>query len=204
MIIGISGKAQSGKDTIGAIIQRLTNPGWDILEDNTWEIRKFADALKEIITILTGIPRADLEKIEVKQSTLGSEWNRSVPCNCCEECGFEKKIETTVRDFHQIIGTDAIRLYFPNAWVNALMNKYKEDNKWIVTDVRFPNEADIIRKKGGILIRVIRVTTGDISTHPTEIALDDYTEFDHIIYNHGSLEELEARLKSILKEEGIL
>jgi hypothetical protein len=96
MIIGVSGKIGSGKDTVGKIIQYLwilenqhilkllnLNPFESLIERNfpfnnysTWQIKKYADKLKECVSIITGIPRADLEKIEVKNSDLGDNWER--------------------------------------------------------------------------------------------------------------------------------
>jgi len=90
MIIGISGKIGSGKDTVGKIIQYLTiqkeYPNvWSKLsftfylcDEHTWtsdwEIKKFASKLKQILSILTGISVEDLEKQEVKDRVLGEEW----------------------------------------------------------------------------------------------------------------------------------
>jgi hypothetical protein len=87
MIIGISGKIGSGKDTVGKIIQLLTdNLNWSNVEiinmlnqnkvsnTTTYEIKKFAGKLKQIVSILTGIPVEDLEKQEVKNRVLGEEW----------------------------------------------------------------------------------------------------------------------------------
>ena len=85
MIIGISGKIGSGKDTVGKIIQYLTHckdDGTTFEEWNTlkhydmcsWKIHKFADALKDIVCILTGCTREQLEDEEFKNSKLPSEW----------------------------------------------------------------------------------------------------------------------------------
>lgn len=92
MIIGISGKIGSGKDTVGRIIQYLTCEYYnsiysfeewkDRVENynsdtySIWKIRKFADKLKECISIITGISREDLEEEEVKNSDLGDKWER--------------------------------------------------------------------------------------------------------------------------------
>lgn len=87
MIIGISGKLGSGKDTVGKIIQYLTSNEYNkmsyssfcLLEtrwynSNDFIIKKFAGKLKQIVSILTGISVEDLEKEEVKNSVLGEEW----------------------------------------------------------------------------------------------------------------------------------
>lgn len=93
MIIGISGKIGSGKDTVGNIIQFLTKPNKNpTLEDflrlhkssgcgfyeeelqSSWKIKKFARKLKEIVALLTGCTVEDLESQEFKNKELGREW----------------------------------------------------------------------------------------------------------------------------------
>lgn len=172
MIIGISGKKQAGKDTIGKIICYLTHVGstnytieeW--LEEgyehesgpfgsNIWEVKKFADKLKQMASLMLGISVEDFEKEEVKNRVLGEEWTSygtakgfwshsdgnplhkmmdSVPCDK-ETYEAERRInwqtaykrETTVRLFLQLLGTEAIRnTIHINAWVNALMCDYKK------------------------------------------------------------------------------
>ena len=98
MIIGVSGKIGSGKDTIGLIIQYLVSKShvengslrhldmepndvlaWkvnDFINVSTWQIKKFAGKLKECVSVITGISVADLEKTDVKNKTLGEEWIR--------------------------------------------------------------------------------------------------------------------------------
>ena len=89
MIIGISGKMQSGKNTVASIIQYLIykdkvkngSLSLDAFLNNTFIgdsysgfIQKsFAAKLKQIVSILTGIPVEDLEKQEVKNRVLGEE-----------------------------------------------------------------------------------------------------------------------------------
>ena len=104
------------------------------------------------------------------------------------------------------------------------------DSNWIITDVRFPNECQAIKDRGGIVIRVNRPINLRFSklwklytssnkfvskagkfltwlsghdkemweklNHPSETALDDY-EFDAVIENNGSIEELVDKIKSL-------
>jgi hypothetical protein len=91
MIISISGKINSGKDTVGKIIQYLTldkevfsMDTADIVADldyngycankSDWKIKKFADKLKDITCLLIGCSREQLEDREFKEKELGEEW----------------------------------------------------------------------------------------------------------------------------------
>lgn len=117
--------------------------------------------------------------------------------------------QMTVRQFLQELGTDSVRNgLHPNAWVNALMADYRcvpadrAPNGWdcpncIITDCRFPNEAKAVKRFGGKVIRVNRPGIGPINNHPSEIALDDW-DFDAVIENDGTLEDLKFKALSIL------
>jgi hypothetical protein len=185
---------------------------WWLEEQSGWEIKKWAGKLKEIASTLTGIAKHKFEDQEFKKTNLSSEWD----CNPPGKVGTMHKQPLTVREFLQRLGTDALRYgLHENAWVNALMSDYTptqvqwaqgpiggyEDGdmpNWIITDTRFPNEADAIREKDGVLIRVERPGVKPINDHPSEIGLDHY-KFDHVIKNNGSIQELADQVKSILR-----
>ena len=116
----------------------------------------------------------------------------------------------TVRDFLQKLGTDALRNgLHPNVWVNALMADYINDDQtgqlpnWIITDVRFPNEAQAIKDKGGIMIRVDRPGIKPINAHPSEIGLDTW-KFDYRIANVSDIYTLKETIREILKHAKLL
>ena len=204
MIIGLSGYAKSGKDTVADfIIKNSSRP---------WVVKKFSGKLKEIATLLTGIDINKFEDQEFKDSLMPLNW-------------VETSIEGTtkhyklmkVRDFLQKLGTEAIRDgLHKNAWVNALMSDYVINKEhwsdiangrnvgdgypsWIITDCRFPNEFDAIKKSGGLVIRVIRDGINPVNSHPSETALDSF-EFDFTIDNNGSLDDLERNVNFILNQ----
>ena len=208
MIIGINGYSGSGKDTVGTIIQYLnchnveghpiekvaTNykeHEWWLEEQSGWEIRKFAGKLKDIAGHLTGIDIEDFEDQEFKKTNLGREW-----WTTCDE-GYQPM---TVRDFLQKLGTDALRNgLHDNVWVNALMADYTEESDWIITDTRFPNEAQAIKDKGGIIIRVDRPGIKPINNHPSETGLDNWN-FDYKIANVSDIFALKQTVEVILKK----
>lgn len=187
-IISISGKIGSGKDTIADIIMQYT-------PYHRWQVKKFAGKLKDIAEILTGVPKINFEDQEFKQQDMGPEWGM------------------TYRDLLQKLGTEAMRNgLHKNVWVNALFADYQfnieEDEQipyWIITDSRFPNELAAVKEHNGIAIKVIRDSGNTIgTTHTSETALDNYADWDYVINNNGTLEELKTQVLSILEKESLL
>ena len=213
MIIAISGKKTTGKDTVGNIIKYLTSNSAIYPYDTNltytsspYLIKKFADKVKDIVCMLIGCSRADLENEEFKNTLLSPEWSTPIdnPLGpAFDGVNFGKLM--SVREMLQKVGTDAMRDgLHKNVWVNTLMSDYKSDSNWIITDCRFPNEAEIVKKNKGIIIRVNSKRCKNNDNHPSEIALDDYNEFDYIIDNDGSIEELIEKVKQILIKERLV
>jgi hypothetical protein len=231
MIIGINGYAGSGKDTVGTIIQYLhchqhnrneslqdilKEPSyheWWLEDESGWEVKKWAGKLKLIASILTGINENKFEDQEFKKTDLSHQWSSPISGEDWKD-GKPVKVPMTVRDFLQRLGTDAIRNgLHTNAWVNALMADYRkidynddeqpEYPNWIITDTRFPNEAQAIKDAGGIVIRVDRPGVKPINDHPSEVGLDDW-KFDYKIANVSDLVSLSLTVLNILKQEKLL
>jgi hypothetical protein len=183
MIISISGKIGSGKDTIAEIIkQEMPAAGW--------EVKKFAGKLKEIATLLTSIPVTQFEDQSFKQTLLPEQWNDA------------NGNAMTVRDLLQRLGTEAMRSgLHENVWVNALMSDLEPNSNWIITDTRFPNEIDACVHHGAITILVQRdLSTTPLCAHASETALDQYDQWDYIINNTGSMQNLRRKVGEILRE----
>jgi hypothetical protein len=222
MIIGINGKIGSGKDTVGKIIQCLTqgiNSEKQIVDycngvkitGFDWKLKKFAGKLKQIASLLTGVPVEKFEDQEFKQKHMGLEW------------------EMTYREFLQKLGTEAMRDgLHTNVWVNALFADYKakwvptgdsvakedvslekEYPNWIITDMRFPNEKEAVEEREGITIRVVRPVHALSQEnhcgllHPSETSLDS-AEFDYTIVNDSTIEDLVEKVREILIKEEII
>jgi len=217
-LIGISGKMGSGKDTLSIVINYLADKfapesiaDWEQpVSEFTYANKKYSEKLKYMVCFLLGCSRSDLEDREFKEKELGEEWDGLTP-----------------RKLLQLLGTEAGRhIIHPNIWVNALFADYvcddcgqqecptdEEDTgqmihrsfpDWIITDVRFPNEAQAIKDRGGILIRINRPQYLDNGLvirkdeHLSETALDDYDEFDYVINNDtNSVQDLVDKVKQL-------
>lgn len=199
MIISISGKIGSGKDTAARLLQEM-------MPEMNWINKKWAGKLKDVAEIISGIPKEKFEDQEFKKTLMGIEWATWHP-------NIDRPEYMTVRDFLQLLGTEALRDgLHKNTWVNALLADYKEetfvDNEgltryrhphWIITDTRFPNELAAVKEKHGITVKIVRDGITNVgATHASETALDHITDWDYVIDNNGSLEDLKRQLSEII------
>jgi hypothetical protein len=72
-------------------------------------------------------------------------------------------------------------------------------DKVVITDVRFPNEADAIKALGGQIWRVKRLGVGAVNGHVSETAMDGYP-VDQIFVNNGSIDDLMALLQARMRQ----
>jgi len=146
MIIGLSGYANSGKDTVATMMQYAMSGidsktiheilkhhnsyRWMLEDMSGWEVKKWAGKLKAVASVLTGISEKMFEDREFKDALLGDEWGTvsANPLNAItpfEDVQFNQLI--TVREFLQKLGTDALRdNLHKDVWVNALMAEYRK------------------------------------------------------------------------------
>ena len=191
-LIGLHGKKRAGKDTVYSILN-------DYLE---FSVKRdgFADRLK-LSAIRCFAPDADLEgAIEV--ANMLKEKGSLILLN--EET--QDSLSITGREYLQNYGTEAHRDVFDkDFWISAVLPDLddklnfgrKDEEPWhllVITDVRFPNEAEAVRKAGGVIWHVVRPGEDDEDTHASEIPLpDDLINFT--IKNDGSLEDLEETVR---------
>jgi hypothetical protein len=161
IIIGVSGKIQSGKSTFVDHL-RTKLPGSEII--------RFADSLKQIILDCFIPPKMNLNAPE--DLDLDEVKNMELPCG------------KTIRELLQIIGTDWFRHTWEDCWINAYKKKVKRMYSCVSTviltpDVRFPNEIKSIQQMGGIVVRLLRNPFGSLDQHESETALDYLDELYH-------------------------
>jgi hypothetical protein len=114
-----------------------------------------------------------------------------------------RSLGVTPRHLFQTLGTEYGRTCIhPDVWLkcwHSNANRYLSTGVSVVCDdVRFPNEADLIRSLGGHLWRVHRPEAERDTTHASEGSLDNFPHFDRRIVNDGTLLDLYARVKSAL------
>lgn len=159
VIIGLSGRMGSGKDTAAAGVSRWLN----------FAVVHFADPLKLAAQRMFGFTDAQLYTGAGKNS-LDLRWG------------------VTPRDVLQRLGVGAREIFGEDFWVKRLLMDLPP--QVVVADVRFPNEAQAIKDRGG---RVIRIERGPRvpADHISETALDDWA-FDAVIENDGTVAQLQA------------
>lgn len=199
-------------NTFGSVMAYVTGV-WDAydlkLPSYAWEVRKFADKLKEMVALAIGCSRERLEDNDFKNSFLPERWNYTVDqawltirerytqfpapndtlvIELANRHRFEWR--RTVRSLIIDMGM-YMRKIHPNFWVNTLMSGYVPEAKWIVTDTRFVNEAEAVKEKNAFMIRLERPgNTSPYHKEPSETGLDDYKGWDRVYHNEGSLRDL--------------
>jgi len=133
-----------------------------------------------------------------------------VKTEVAEACGVPAAlIEAKKEMFRPILqwwGTDFRRDMNGNDyWVEQLAHAYhylKNETLTVVTDVRFANEAKFIKDNGGLLVRVNRVFGSAADLHRSETSLDGFN-FDLVVDNNGTLEQLKQQADNLIKQYGI-
>ena len=203
MIIGICGFIGSGKDTAADYLV------------NFHEFRResFANTLKDAVSAVFGWDRDLLEG----RTKAAREWREQVDPWWANRLG---KPQLTPRWILQYWGTEVCRVGFhDDMWIASLENKLRKSSDHVViSDCRFPNEIKSIKEAGGRVIWVQRgelpswhimaakANHGDIvakeklkhlGVHASETAWVG-TDFDCIIDNNGSIDNLYQQLKSLV------
>jgi hypothetical protein len=174
-IVGLSGKKQSGKNTIcDKLYSFVEGSHIPYIYPEKWcKIYSFADALKEKVCM--GVLGLTLEQCygsdEYKNSLTQYQWT-FFP----EEIRKNNKGFMTAREVMQTTGTNIFRNYFDDKiWVNATFRKIEEEGYKIalISDVRFPSEVEGIIENKGIVVKLLR-SPCETDNHSSETTLDDY------------------------------
>lgn len=211
-IIGIAGKANSGKDTLASVFV-----------DQGFRLIKFSDRLKEVCRDVFNLTNYQTDTGEGKEGkfdvpislkpwhlkevfysmvpVLGEsvlEWlprlqNKYI-LQLEKETGFSKQLRNT-REILQFIGTDIMRGLDKDYHIKVLVN-YLEGSKrdrFVISDVRYSNERGLIRSTlNGLLFLVDRPQT-NFCSHESENSLGLANEYHYLLNNVGSKIELHKK-----------
>jgi len=179
MLIGLTGYAETGKDTFA-----------DLLVANHGYIKAgFSDAIWNLALEIN--PRIWLGSvIPVRLRTLSRFYSYT---RCKRFRG--------VRRYLQWLGTEAIRRHLgEGTWINTLMDNVRvireSGRSVVVTNVRFPNEAEAIQDAGGIVALVHREGKGPVNDHASDAGLA-FPAAEILINNSGSLLELAQQATAV-------
>lgn len=171
-LIGLSGYAQSGKDTVAEILVR----------EYDYTRIAFADPIRNLL-------------YEVNP-TVGTTNLR----NLVDADGWDAaKQNHEVRRLLQDLGVGARKIFGYDFWINSAMLSIHNrigilKGKYVFTDVRFENEAETIRNYKGAIWRIERSGVTAVNNHVSEHELDHY-DFDKKITNDSSIEDLESKVR---------
>ena len=173
MIIGLSGYAQSGKDTVAKIL----------VEQHGFTRIAFADKIREFLYETN--PMFDSiagEPMFVKARVDRDGWE-------------EAKKSPHIRRLLQNSGVAARKLFGDNFWVHEAMKTMltdpRPDMNYVITDVRFLNEADMIKANNGQIWRIKRLGVDPVNSHVSETQMDGYPG-DQIFLNNGTIDDLKV------------
>jgi hypothetical protein len=177
-VLGLSGWARSGKDSVAEFLEK----------EYGYTKASFAKPMKDALVILN--PMIDVFE------------NRANLAGCVDKLGWDylKDASTEIRPLLQRMGTEVGREMFgEDFWVDHALSSIPDGAKVVFSDVRYPNEADAVRKLGGQVWRIERDGYGPANDHTSEHALNKYN-FDQRIYNDSDLESLWEKVGVLCRE----
>ncbi|KTB97352.1 deoxynucleotide monophosphate kinase family protein [Pseudomonas sp. ICMP 10191] len=184
ILIGLTGPARSGKTTAAS----------HLAHDHGFECYAFADPLREGIMAIFNLSPDDFEGDKKEQPI---DWLGRSP-----------------RQLMQLLGTEWGRhMISANLWVDlaeqnldCLSAVFDGVPGFVVSDVRFENEADFIRKRGGTVIHLYRPDAAEVNPHISEAGVSVHPD-DLVLTNDSGLQELYGALDELyraIRSRGLL
>lgn len=173
IVVGLTGKAEAGKDVVADYL----------VEWHGFEKLSFAAAIKNVLWEMDPI-------IGVDVMSPGSLLQLRDAITRYGEHGV-KLIYPAYRRYMQKLGTEGIRAIDSEFWVKALLKSLtKEAGRYVIADVRFPNEAHALKDLEGSLWEIIRPNGGGAGGHSSESWAGRLGEEFHL-YNNSTVAKLQ-------------
>jgi hypothetical protein len=210
-VVGVTGNKRSGKDTIGKILQ-----------EKGYQPLSFAKKLKDAvhkhsyvhIHTVSGGDESRREEVgsvmillrDIIRMAKFLEFDRKLyyPFQCrflevfqpyvSMETDLGVSYKMSERTYLQLLGTEVCRYFKDSIWVDFIRDEIENNpkNKYVITDVRFDNEAEMITANGGKVVCVVREGM-DGDGHVSEKGVSSHL-IDFIIENNGTFEDLRAEI----------
>ena len=174
-IIAFTGRKGHGKDSAAAPVLEIRNPK---TQKFVWKEVNFADRVKEVCALVFDLDIEELYDPVVKEMKLS-------------KYPFE-----TPRSILQRVGTELFRSEWPDVWTHAWDREASKHSHVVVTDLRFQNEYDVIRRLWGTIVRIERPGMDDSDEHQSETEMAGFQE-NMLILNDDSLESLHRAVLEI-------
>ena len=196
MIIGIAGRARSGKTELAKICERFG-----------YERIYFALPLKQLCADLLDISLDELNRAKAEKYDIGVTIGKDMCEILADETGIPIDIVTKtcngvvikdVRHMLQFIGTDLIRKYDMDWHVNKIRQMIDKEKNYVIDDVRFPNEKALIEELGGDCWFITRTTLDNISNHESETSITWNDCWNKIIVNDSTLSILQFKWETFM------
>lgn len=170
-IIALAGKAGAGKDSVAEVLQNA-------IEDCA--TFAFADRIRWMLSVGLEVNLADMTRAE-----------KEAPIDHLAGLG-----PITPRHLAQTLGTEWGRSIHPDLWVYLLAMDIAQTTVpvAIITDCRFPNEIEYVRKRGGVVWWVERDGIAPVRAHASENSIGPQ-DCDRTILNLGTLEDLDVTVR---------
>jgi hypothetical protein len=200
MIIGICGLIGSGKDTIADFL----------VKEHNFQKLSFADKLKDSVAEMFDWDRQLLDG----KTDMSRTWREQPDEFWSKEMGRT----ITPRYVLQVFGTECMRDgFYDGVWVSLTKKKILDNPQinWVIPDVRFENEADMIKEIKGEVWWVKRgqlpvwfrmyqdIGQKPKDVHPSEWAWAN-TDFNAEFTNNGTISELKNQVQDRLVANGFL
>ena len=117
-----------------------------------------------------------------------------ISTDCVNKDGEDYYYNYNIRHLMQTLGTEWGRNIDEDIWIKAF-KKNNPTGKFVITDVRMENEADFVRKSGGIIVH-IKGRGGIKGNHQSEAGID-IKRGDLIVFNDSDLTNFEKEINNI-------
>ncbi len=177
-VLGLSGWARSGKDSVAEFLEERCG----------YTKMSFAQPIRDALMKLDPMIDVFDARVSLKSAVESMGWE------------YLKSASKEIRPLLQRLGTEVAReMFSQDFWVDHAMKQIPDGAKVVFADVRYPNEAEAVRKLGGQVWRIEREGFGPANDHTSEHALNKY-DFDQRIYNDKDLENLWDKVGVLCRE----